>query len=376
MLHRRSARAVFFAAVALAVTGFAALPHIHHAPTPDALLAAVHDHSAGRFSGNVVVTIPQDDDTSVTVRARVTGDMQDAKHVRLLTRSRDGFEELILSGSDVFARLGPSSAALHEMQFGKFSLTEPGPSAVKAGASAADFAAVLSTATQPVKTARHDDRTTLRLHVDPRKAFSDVVARAITKVTATIVVTDDGDLVSMRERIQGDTLDMSIGLTFVDWGTHVTVAAPAGGDVDLTPTIEEERIAAYSASSKYMPKTLPSGWGLAEASAIPAGDDIDCDEVLLSYTPQVDDPNVYVDIYEVPTACAGDLDGEPVQFGPYRGVVANDDDGTYLEFQIDAKTALQIETNTSTDVVERLVKELVPLDFGATPVTAPLPVRA
>jgi hypothetical protein len=376
MLRGWPRRVVFAAAAGLATTGVAALPHIERTPSAAALLAAVHRHPAGRFSGDLVVTLPQDDNTSVTLRARVSGDMQDPKHVRMVTHSGDGFEELILSGADLFARRAPSGALLHDEPFGKFSLNEAGPSVVADGASAADFAAVLATATDPVKAGRAGDRTTLRLRVDPRKAFNGMVAQAVGKITATIVVTDDGDLVSMRERVRGDSLDMSIGLTFVDWGTRVLVATPAADNVDLTPLIEEERIAAYSASSKYMPKTLPNGWGLNEASAIAAGEDIDCDEVLLSYTPEADDPDAYVDIYEVPTACAGDLQGEPVQFGPYRGILANDDDGTYLEFQIDAKTALQIETNASTDVVERLVEELVPLDLGVTPPTAPIAQHA
>jgi hypothetical protein len=381
MQHRRAGRVVFAFAMALAVIGAISVTHIHRPLTPEALFArARHGADSGRpsghFIGKIAITMPESDDSDAsthTMHASVYGDLQDPHHVRMLTKTSHQFEEMILRDTDLFVRAGPSSAAMHEMPFGQFSLREQGAAVgtVKAGASVLNFAAVLAKASTPVQTAHRDGRTTLSLRVDPKKVFDARVAGVVSHITASIVVSDAGKLVSLRERFSVNTAEFSLNLTFTDWGTSVEVAAP--NDVDPTPTINEEAIAAYGASALYMPKKLPNGWGLAAADAIPAGDDIDCDEVLLSYTPTVDAPNSYVDMYVVPRECAGMLDGESYQIGAYRVVVSQDDDGTWLmEWTADGTTSIQVETNSPDVVDEMLENQMVPLDLGSAAATAPI----
>ena len=151
-------------------------------------------------------------------------------------------------------------------------------------------------------------------------------------MTVEIEVLDGGEIQSIEQTTKGDGMESVSTIRFSDWGAAVRIAEPTADQVDPTPGLEEEAIAAWKGVSLYMPKAIPVGWALDYADVLPADDTVEgCEQVEIDISPvDVDfsaDEFPYLWIYLLPTSCAEDFTGPGVKAfraGPYSGFVATD----------------------------------------------------
>lgn len=116
-----------------------------------------------------------------------------------------------------------------------------------------------------------------------------------TAVTIRLVHAADGrldELTVITERGTGQdrSVDHST-MRFSGWGDPVSITAPALDKVDLTPEIDEESIAAFSAFTVLAPRSLPPGLRLVIANT--SEDDVNnktCNGVELGYNDQSTGP--------------------------------------------------------------------------------------
>ena len=112
--------------------------------------------------------------------------------------------------------------------------------------------------------------------------------------------------------------------TFTGWGEPLDIEAPADDDIDRTPYIEEEAIAAYQDAPLLQPRGIPAGWVLAGADIYPsyAGDE-GCDQLELDYTDPDDESYGYLYLAEMSLDCAdteAPPDSEPFTAGRQPGL--------------------------------------------------------
>ena len=183
-----------------------------------------------------------------------------------------------------------------------------------------------------------------------------------------------------------------VDLQFSRWGEPVEIAAPSRAQVDPTPDIAEEDIAAFDAMPLLGLETLPSGFELVTAEVYAESDDEEfgeCAEVDLEYgngaeleafyaDPDEDaDYPVTIDVTLTPAACDfyGSLEdeGDPIRLGRRSGTIVRSDPDDYEEYAtaievIVGATRVTIESDLPERAVIAAASDLVPLDLATQPV--------
>lgn len=224
-------------------------------------------------------------------------------------------------------------------------------------------------------------RTILRAPVDLARANLAVGTDADGTAAVRIELSADGrpaHLTIDHTGLDGGAVDIGLEVELFAWDEPVVIEAPPEGDIDRTPFVEEEQLAAFDDVPVFQPAGIPEGWVLAYAGVLPAEETPEgCDQVELDYTDPDDLEYGYLTLYQLPTTCAfGDVPEEsvPFQAGPHRGwVVADEYEGyayTYAEIVV-GQTLVQADTDLSATDLAAVLAELRPLDTTVEP--RPLP---
>jgi hypothetical protein len=341
--------------------------------------ASIADHGSAHFTGAMQVTYVEDEDTDAgpgelgsrrTSRASLRGEIADKRMHMVVNAGKDGLDEVILAGRFLYERSADTVGGLRDEKYGKTDVMEK-PDAAQS--EFFDFGRAINNAKSPVIRSRRDGRTTVSVKVDPHKVFGEKNDE-ITSVTVSLTIADHA-LVGYRESFHGPSVDGVVTMAFTQWGAKVRVAAPSANEIDLTPGINEEALAAYRNSTLMIPASIPQGWEVDYADVISQEDseegceqaEIDIDPIDSDYSE--DAPYLYV--YSLPATCTDGSAGDgarPFVVGGRRGNIATDEAGSFAEIPVDAKTVIQIDTNLSAAEVMKVVGNLVPFTATGAPI--------
>src|SRR5581483_5539430 len=122
-------------------------------------------------------------------------------------------------------------------------------------------------------------------------------------------------------------------MRFTQWGSPVDVTVPNADNVDKTPDVDEDSLAAFTAAPILVPGNLPSGYELTSGSTTDAGDGSDCAEADLTYgdpsqaasspdAPDATDINITI----TPSSCdTSPAEGDPVTVGGHPARISHGD---------------------------------------------------
>ena len=240
---------------------------------------------------------------------------------------------------------------------------------------------IRSYALHPRIVRRDEGLPVIHFDVNPEVADDDVVRSLST--TGELTVERDGTprrmVINGRNSIPGGAADLILETTadyrFSDWGKPLDFTVPSEADIDITPEIEEEEVAAFRIVPVYQPRGIPAGWILEYADVLDEYEtEEECPEVELDYTDPDDPDQGYLWLYQLEASCA-DLvmprDAEPFKAGPYQGwIIVDEDEGNSAQIVVD-KTVVQADTDLSPASLSRILGDLVPLDLSQTP--SPIP---
>jgi hypothetical protein len=321
-------------------------------------------------------------DSGASDRLHAEGDLA-AAGFRFHLKLGFGFEAEVLSvGGKTFARQGEDEKALAKAKWGELegfagasgahtvdeeSLTGPLP------LTPAQLMDVVAHIKRPRLGADKDDDGWFQLTgaVDIDRAYPHA-ATALDSAQADLRVDRHGHLHRMLVKLEGPDGKGSADVRFSRWSRPVTLAAPAPDQIDPTPGIEEEAVAAFKAAPLFQPVAIPAGWVLDTAMVTdPGGEDGSCPEVEVFYTDPDNPDGAYLDLYESPASCA-DLSvaagSSTFSAGPATGSVAPDQgDGILTGVLVRGSTALSFETDMDLATLAAVLGDLRPMDLAVTP---------
>jgi hypothetical protein len=214
-------------------------------------------------------------------------------------------------------------------------------------------------------------------------------------VTIRLVHADDGrldEMVITTESHDGDerTVDRST-VRFSGWGQPVQIAAPWRGEVDVTPGVDEEDLAAFRAFPLLAPKSPPAGMELESAYVMEEDPEVEsCASVDLAYgteSPPEADAEVapFLRLSLVDRSCpSSDEEGaffgsavpaETVRVGPYEAQLRRlpapprDAGPPLLDIRLATdRVIVDAQTNLPQDQAVAALASLGPLDLASQPV--------
>jgi hypothetical protein len=376
------------AVVALLIGGVTGVVTVEEEPTAVELLtdarAFAKAQKTATFAGSLRIEAEDPEGGSFVQRLEIDGSARLPDQARYRVVSAEFASEVIALGDRLFTRDADEPDALRTKKWAEFDPDEqdersgvvrPGPAEnADVVGDPVGLIATLDAARRPVLLRRDGDVAVVKADVDPDRAYGATVGGGIDR--ATIEITLDGDrLDRLVSDIKGDGGTAHADYRFTRWGSAVEVAAPPQADLDPTPGIEEEEIAAFKdVEQLYQPRGIPEGWVLDFAGILPADMSAEgCDQVELDYI-EPNDPDVgYMTIFQLPKSCA-ELDlprgAEPFQAGRYSGYADDSRDGLLAQIVV-GNTVVQADTDLPLDAVARILADLVPLNLAVTPVPLP-----
>ncbi len=189
-----------------------------------------------------------------------------------------------------------------------------------------------------------------------------------------LVITDAGRptrlLASYRDEDEADTT----AVDFDHWNGTVSIEEPAGADVDPTPFIDEEDVAAYDDAALFQPRVIPEGWVLDSANVLAdfsfEGDEVGgCDTVSITFfDPEDEEGSGYLSLYLAPASCASERPGSADDFvaGPNAGWIELEE-GFATGVLTVGSTVVQFDSGLSDVDLTTILADLVPLDLANPP---------
>jgi hypothetical protein len=180
--------------------------------------------------------------------------------------------------------------------------------------------------------------------------------------TAIRLVVEDGP----------DRLRIDVKLS--NWNAPVDVTPPDESDIDPTPWIDEEAVAAVAATlTPVWPTVVPDGLELSYLDAVPVEDTIEgCAQLNVGYAPPFD-PTVdaeaiagaddYLDLYLMPASCALAYNDTPFTPGRYGETLSRASEGGWDVLFGD--TVVQIDSSLGEAELASVVASLAPFDLNA-----------
>jgi hypothetical protein len=179
--------------------------------------------------------------------------------------------------------------------------------------------------------------------------------------------------------VDGRTAHEREDVTFTDWDADIAIDVPQG-DIDRTPWVDEEAVAAARARvTPLAPTDVPDGLVLSALDGMTSEDMEDegsepCAQLYLSYAPPLDDEAAteafatspdYLDIYLLPADCATGFDPSPFEPGEFGDVpTRTSNDFEYVEVLV-GDTVVQFDTSYDGDELAAMVASLAPFDLDA-----------
>jgi hypothetical protein len=150
---------------------------------------------------------------------------------------------------------------------------------------------VVRAATDPaVEEHLADGGIRLRAQVEPLPEIAAVAKHPIPPLAVTLDLDDQDRPTAARFDVSVKGASESVAVAYSDWGGHLTVAAPADDQVDHTPWIHEEAIAALDRSLLVAPTRLPADLELVSADVYDdwSEDGAGCPSLDLTYDTKAD----------------------------------------------------------------------------------------
>lgn len=193
------------------------------------------------------------------------------------------------------------------------------------------------------------------------------------RVTATITVDAEGAPRRIVVRTHGGDQQHTLRITIERWNGPVRIAAPAKGEIDATPEIDEVAIEEFHAVDPVVPAAIPRGWEQTFAGVLEEEwADAPCNQLNFTY----EDPErfeaeseSYLDVFVHVTGCHRDEPSrsEPFAAGPYQGWIALDSDGwSYGELDV-GDAILSFDTDLAPAEVAQVLAALAPFDATRPP---------
>jgi hypothetical protein len=349
--------------------GVSGVQTIQQGPSAQSVLhdarAFVTRHPGFRFTGTIAFKT-----TELANTVAIAGELESARrgHVVVSYAADEGVREIVVLDDVNYTRSAETTAALANTKYDK---SEAQARAARRGGVSRrediDVAAWLDAAHHPKRTRHHGELTGITTDVNVTKLYGADEARQIDWMTLRMTVHRSGEIRSLVQVTRdGRAGTSTVTLRFTDWGTNVAVAPPPADQVDPTPAIDEEGIAAFTESALYMPKTLPKGWKLVRAVVLAEGETVEgCAQVELEFGVLDGPDSGGLTLYEFPNSCSQPLDGEgvaPFTAGRYRGFGRSSEaEGTVVQITVGI-TTLQATTHELTlQELAAVLKDLVPL---------------
>ncbi len=368
--------AIGVVALAIIAAGLVVAKKVNDGPSPDSVLADArsyaNSHRSVRFSGTFKLNLKEDKGAlgaSNSVTSRIEGELESKGRSRAVIDSgSEGAVESIALGRVVYVREAETKATLDKAKFEKIDTDALPRGVVRTEAEDAkelDIAALLGVAENPRKVSHSGSTTTITANVPPRALLGALAAQDISRITIELVVRKGGQVQSAVQRTVGSGATITLSVRYTDWGEAVKLAAPPTSQIDPTPGLQEEKIAAWKDSPLLMPKGIPVGWVFDGADVLSKDDTTEgCAEVELDYEDPNDPDAGYLTLYEFPASCAQPFSGtgvSPFTAGPYSGF-ADTSDGVLAQFVV-GKTAIQADTDLTVAQLATVLKNLVPFSF-------------
>ena len=377
------------AVVAVLIGSVTALVTTDEDPTPAELLADARAFAKAQktttFAGRLEIETKEPEGGTFTERTQISGRARLPDQARYRLVSQEFASEVIALGDRLYTRNADTADELGAKKWAEFGpdaadersgvVRPPGPSeGADALGDPIGLVKTLDAARRPFLVRHDGDVSVIKADVDPARAFGDAVEGGIDRASVVLTLTDDA-LDRLVLDTSGDGGSVHADYRFTRWGAPVEVAAPAQAELDPTPGIEEEAIAAFKDVKQLLqPRGIPEGWVLDFAGILPEDMTAEgCEQLELDYI-EPDDPDVgYLTLYELPKSCA-DLEpprgAEPFRAGPYSGFADESRDGVLAQIVV-GDTVVQAETDLPLDAVARLLADLVPLNLQVPPVGLP-----
>lgn len=312
---------------------------------------------------------------SVT-RLALEGDAHFSGRAHFTIDYGDNHAELIVLGLRVWSRQAERLGRLDDQ---KWSRADPGAEDRRSGVvrpgrradgdpgQPQQLLRLLELGRRPHRVHRPGDGTTFAVELDPGKAFG-AFGEDVDEATLEVTVDDDGRT-PLRAvlRVLGREADLAVDYRLSSWGERVAITAPALADVDPTPGIDEEEVAAFDEVPLLQPRGIPAGWEL-DVAAVVEGEGAECDRVDLDYIDPASDRTGYLYLHQMAVACRTDPDEgwQPFAAGRYLGYFLLDDGQLSAEL-VAGETLLQVETDLSPDELATVLAHLRPLDLTVAP---------
>lgn len=337
----------------LIFAGVVAYFDVRNGPTAGEVLAEakayVAEHRSVRFSGQTSVKRATGD----PLRSALRGEIGRNGRVRVVLSSESsGAAETVVDGERAYVRQADTIVTLARAKYAPFDADEAqdGAGSDALRAKDLDIRALLRSVRDPVVLHRDGGVTTITTDLEP--------------TTVEVAVHRGGRVRSVVLRNAGDTEETTTTLRYRDWDADVSVAAPLASELDTTPGIDEEAVAAWRATALVMPKTLPRGWSLTYADLLPAAETAEgCNQFELRYEAAGEAPG-YLNLYQFPQSCAQPPAGPdviPFRAGKYEGVgLQTPDNGSLAQITV-GSSAVQADTDLSLDELSTILDEFVPL---------------
>jgi hypothetical protein len=112
----------------------------------------------------------------------------------------------------------------------------------------------------------------LRTTLTPAREVVEAMGEDVPSVDLLLDLDPDDRPVLAKFSARAGSASAEVEITFSDWGEAIVVEAPAEGDIDATPWISEEALAALPPGQLVAPSDLPGDLALVQASAL-SGED-------------------------------------------------------------------------------------------------------
>lgn len=213
------------------------------------------------------------------------------------------------------------------------------------------------------------DRLTLRAS----RQISEDIGFPVPAGEFEIVLDGDDRPVELRLVVEGETARHAAHVEFGGWGEDIVITTPEG-EIDETPWIDEELVAEVRATvAPLAPVDVPGGYVITTVDALPSEEvEEDCDQLMLDYSPPLDDEAAYeawldspdyLTVFLLPAACALSADDTPFEPGEFGDVPSRASEFGYVEVLV-GDTVLQFDTTHTADL-PAMVASIQPLDLDA-----------
>ncbi len=223
----------------------------------------------------------------------------------------------------------------------------------------------------PAETTRTGGTVTLTAEVTAPDDVERAWGKPLPPGKVELKVGTDGEPQSFTLRVASGVDAFDIEVRYSDWNVPQDIVRPRDDEIDRTPWIDEEALAAVPAVQLLRPTALPAGWSLDYADVISAEDTAEgCEQVGLAWSTAIvatgpSDVGAFdhVSLYLLPEACAIRHDSTPFTVGPFAPIPSREGE-TGTEVLIGA-TVVQIDSSLTGGQLADLVRSLVPTDVAA-----------